>query len=337
MRSTPAGKTFIALWAIATATGLGLGWSLASATNNPFLIGVVLGTVQALLLLPMRGFALLWPFVTGLGWIVGVWLLVALNGPSHDWHTFLGSVPFIAVPVMTLVQWLVVSQLFKREAFILWFGASVCSFPVAGFLAIVVSLLAAPESKSFLAALPPAIAPVFWLVGAFYGLSTGIALSVGAPDLYQRLRQRDGLAIGALALSVAGVAVIALHDSLNALTGYDLIHGEVDPGLVLLRIVVYVSLGFSLDRILGIRAALILGVVLAAADILLEVASKLAMSAFGYFSGFGHGTWPDYPRDIALPVAVWTFFAAVGVMLSHLIFLHSVPRAPRRQVYRVKL
>lgn len=334
MRVAPAGKTFIALWTVATAMGIGLGWTFAAQTHNPLLIGIVLGVAQALILLPMWWAALFWAIVTSVGWAVGVAFLGALYGPSVGWYAYLGCLPFVAIPALTLMQWLVVGQWFKSEGFILWFAASVCSFPVAGFLAVVISLVANPGGRSFLVDLPPPIAPVFWLLGGFFGFFTGLALSTGAPDLYQQWRRRDGVAGTALALSIAGVAVILVHSALNALAGYDLIHDQADLGFYLLRFVVYLALGFSLARFLGARVALIVSFVVATADVLVDVAARLAMSEFGGVNRLIHDTSPDFLLNIMLPVLVWNLFAALGVALSRTRFLRPVSRS---QVYRVKL
>jgi hypothetical protein len=247
---------------------------------------------------------------------------------------YLGCLPFIAIPALTLVQWLVVRGWFKREAFILWFGASVCSFPVSGFLAIVITFLADPDSKSFLVDLPLPIAPVFWLMGGFYGLFTGLALALGAPELYRSWRLRDHIAGTVLGVAIAGFAAILVHDLSNTLAGYDLLHGRDDSSLYMLRVMIYLALGFSLGRYQGVRIAVAISFIIAAADVLLDVTARSAMSRFEGSNSIILETWTDFSRYIAVPVVVWTILAALGAAFSHTRFLRSVSRS---HVYRVKL
>jgi hypothetical protein len=227
-----------------------------------------------------------------------------------------------------------VRRWFKREALILWFGSSVCSFPVAGFLAFVLMLIVNPSSRSFLNNVPSPLEPILWLTGCFYGFFTGLALAIGAPALYQSWRKRDGVAVATLALAVAGFTVIRLRDGLNAIGGYDLIHGSAVPAFTLLRVVVYVAFGFSLARFFGVRIALATSFVIATFDVLLEVAAMVGMSHFGGFVNIWQRPEPDFVRDISIPIFMWTVVALFGIALSRT----RLGRAGAQgHVYKVKL
>ena len=201
---------FVARWAIASAVGFGLGWTFSVAAHSYYWIGITLGIVQALVLVPRWWVVLLWPAVTGLGWALGVAVVSAVNSPSRGWYEFPGWLPFFTVPVLTLFQWIVVSNVFRKETFILWFGASVCGFPVAGFLGIVVFMVLDPATRPFLWICHPRFPSVLAYPGALYGVFTGMALRRARPDFLTG-SPLNSLAVTALWLSAADFTLFLHH------------------------------------------------------------------------------------------------------------------------------
>lgn len=344
MRIAPSGKTFITLWTVATSIGVGVGWALFAETGNALLVGVSLAVTQALVLLPERLVALYWFLATVAGWATAVVLLGGLNGTSGGgsrfaWVTIhgvevtgaIGFLPFVGIPVLTLVQWVVLSYSFKKESLILWFGASVCSFPVAGFVALV---LADPRGKTFLNQIPSA-APMFWLIGGIYGFFTGWAIAVGAPDIYRKWQVRDKNAIIAVCLAALGFLIILTTNGVNLYLGRAwLEEGQLTP--VWVRAFAYLALGYALGRYKGFRLVMVVGLVILLTDLALEGIIRLVTvpQEYGYYWEYVGDVWHDWLSNMAVSTIVSILCVAAGAVLSRWRLFRS---SARPVVYRVKL
>lgn len=165
------GVVLILLWSAATAVGVGTGWYIALATGGWFLGGVPLGICQGLVLLPRWNRTLGWAMATSLGWVIGFALMAGLGAlvkgfvPADWWVTehednigwAIALLPFVGIPAIAEAQWIVMRRWVAKEPWIFWFGVSVCSFPVAGFIGLV---LFDPGQSSGTLFSPSAIQPV---------------------------------------------------------------------------------------------------------------------------------------------------------------------------------
>ena len=187
-------NSLILLWILCNALAVGLGWYICSETRQWPLLGVVIGSAQALALLPLGWFALKWVTVTAVAWPIGLFLMSSIGAiwpgafRHQGWVTMYGDdvtpavalAPFVAVPVVALFQWLLLRLNLPGTEWVLWIAPAVCGFPVAGFVSL---LLLDPHSNDFLGFIEPT-APMFWLLGGLFGLCTGWALQRIIPSLF---------------------------------------------------------------------------------------------------------------------------------------------------------
>lgn len=181
-------RSLILWWTLATALGIGLGWYVASLNRQWYGIGFLTGLCQALVFLPRWRLSFAWFVSTFAGWVMGYGALWILEGFANDaslphaWVTANGDdigwalslLPFVAIPIVALVQSLTLRRFLNSEPWIYWFGVPVCSFPIALLAAF--GILNPRTGETVLLAYIPVFSLSMFVLGALWGLCTGWAI-----------------------------------------------------------------------------------------------------------------------------------------------------------------
>lgn len=176
-------KVLTIFWILATCVGAGVGWYWGSTSESWFVAALPLAICQGVVLLFTGKWrlALLWVAATNAGWWVFILVGALLGGTCSLgvlWATWKGDIgvafaflPILGIPLVAYAQSLVLSFWVVSERKLYWFGVSVFSFLVMGFLALVVH----DPRDSYFNTIPP-VSITFWLLGALWGACTGWVL-----------------------------------------------------------------------------------------------------------------------------------------------------------------
>jgi hypothetical protein len=328
-------------WAIATSVGLGLGWHIALQNGTWLLIGLALSVMQGLVLIPWRWISLWWVLATTVGWAVSIaamWLLSLFMRPmflsvtwvtvyGHDIAWAAGLTPFVAVPIISFAQWLVLRHKVPDEHWILWIGVSFCSFPVAGFFTLVLGDVLSDRDNAGGLRLMDEYSLMFWVLGGLWGVCTGWALGSAQRPLSWRWRYEAKWRMRLAYIILVIAAAILLWD--HALPSFDLIwddayyyvrlYAQPAPLLVIVaRLAAYAATGFIVATRRNSWWGILAGILMSFCDYSIStILSVLASLKYGDWWIFSEGRFVNM-TSLAFSLIVGSICGLAGASLAYL-------------------